>query len=255
MKKQDHTEHENVENRATSKRRGGPSSRREFLKLGALVGVSAVAAGSGRAQAQGNGPQPDPQLDGEEAQLSTSDLVEASIADLQAAMSSGRLTARQLVRKYLKRINEIDVKGAAINSVIELNPDALDIARALDEERRRNGPRGPLHGIPILLKDNIDTGDKMQTTAGSLALVGQPALQDATVAKSLRDAGAVILGKANLSEWANARASFSSSGWSGRGGQTLNPSVLDRNPCGSSSGSAAAVSASLCAAAPAPPAR
>jgi amidase len=134
-----------------------------------------------------------------------------------------------------------------LNSVIELNPDALEIADALDKERKAKGPRGPMHGIPVLIKDNLDTGDKMMTTAGSLALVGAPASKDAFVAKKLRDAGAVILGKTNLSEWANIRSSHSSSGWSGRGGQTKNPYALDRNPCGSSSGSGAAVAANLCA--------
>jgi len=162
-------------------------------------------------------------------------------------MRDGRESAVSLATKYLQRIASIDQHGPKLNSVIELNPDALAIARELDAERKAKGPRGPLHGIPVLLKDNIDTHDKMMTTAGSLALLGSIASQDATVARKLREAGAVILGKTNLSEWANFRGSRSTSGWSGRGGQTRNPYVLDRNPSGSSSGSGAAVSANLCA--------
>ena len=159
------------------------------------------------------------------------------------------LTARGLTENYLARIEAVDRGGPALNSVIELNPDALAIAEALDAERQAGTVRGPLHGIPILIKDNIDTGDRMQTTAGSLALEGSHAAQDAFVAARLRQAGAVILGKTNLSEWANFRASHSSSGWSSRGGQTRNPYALDRSPSGSSSGSGAAAAANLCAAA------
>ena len=154
-----------------------------------------------------------------------------------------------MVEKYITRIQEIDKSGPRLNSVIELNPEAGAIAAALDQERKGKGVRGPLHGIPILIKDNIDTADKMMTTAGSLALLGSHAPKDSTVAQRLRDAGAVILGKTNLSEWANIRSNHSTSGWSGRGGQTKNPYALDRNPCGSSSGSGAAVSANLAAAA------
>ncbi len=172
-------------------------------------------------------------------------LEEVTIAELQRAMATGHLTARQLTHQYLRRIRELDQKGPRLNSVIEINPDALHIAAALDRERQQHGPRGPLHGIPILLKDNIATDDQMQTTAGSLALEGHKPAEDATVAAKLRQAGAVILGKANLSEWANFRSFQSSSGWSGRGGQGRNPYILDRNPCGSSSGSAQAVSANL----------
>jgi amidase len=172
-----------------------------------------------------------------------------SITDLQQQMQSGKYSSRSLVEKYLHRIKEIDRDGPTVNSVIELNPDAESIASSLDKERKERGSRGPLHGIPILIKDNIDTNDRMQTTAGSLALVGSKPSQDAFVAKRLRDAGAVILGKTNLSEWANFRSNHSSSGWSGRGGQTKNPYALDRNPCGSSSGSGAATAANLCAAA------
>ena len=174
------------------------------------------------------------------------DLEEATIPQLQAAMQSGGESAVSLAQKYLQRIAEIDKRGPGVNSVIELNPDALSIARDLDAERKAKGPRGLLHGIPVLLKDNIDTHDRMMTTAGSLALLGSVPLQDSTVARKLREAGAVILGKTNLSEWANFRGSRSTSGWSGRGGQTRNPYVLDRNPSGSSSGSGAAVSANLC---------
>src|SRR5689334_22514491 len=175
------------------------------------------------------------------------ELEEVTITDLQAGMKSGKYTARSLAEKYLERIGEIDKRGPAINAVIEVNPDALDIADALDKERREKGVRGPLHGIPVLIKDNIDTADKMMTTAGSLALSGSIAPHDSFVARRLREAGAVILGKTNLSEWANFRSSHSTSGWSGRGGQTLNPYALDRNPCGSSSGSGAAAAANLCA--------
>ncbi|MDX6402774.1 MAG: amidase [Blastocatellia bacterium] len=175
------------------------------------------------------------------------DLDETTIAELQSGMTSGKYSAHSLTRKYLDRIDDIDKHGPAINSVIELNPDALSIASDLDKERKAKGPRGPLHGIPVLIKDNIDTHDRMTTTAGSLALGGSIPLQDSFVAKRLRDAGAVILGKTNLSEWANFRSSHSSSGWSGRGGQTKNPYVLDRNPCGSSSGTGAGVSANLSA--------
>ena len=174
---------------------------------------------------------------------------EATIADLQAAMKSGQESAVSLVKKYLRRIEELDQRGPMLKSVIELNPDALAIARGLDRERKAKGPRGPLHGIPLLIKDNIDTHDRMMTTAGSLALLGSVPPKDSFVAQTLRESGAVVLGKTNLSEWANFRGERSSSGWSGRGGQTNNPYALDRNPSGSSSGSAVAVSANLCAAA------
>ena len=177
----------------------------------------------------------------------TFEMEEATVADLQKRMSAGSLTASALTQRYLERIAAIDKRGPALNSVIELNPDALSIAAALDAERKAKGPRGPLHGIPVLIKDNIDTADRMMTTAGSLALVGSIAARDAIVAQRLRAAGAVLLGKTNLSEWANFRSSHSTSGWSGRGGLTRNPYALDRNACGSSSGSGAAVSANLCA--------
>ena len=174
---------------------------------------------------------------------------EQTIFDLRRRMAASELTAAGLTALYLARIAELDRAGPALNSVIELNPDAMAIADALDAERAARGPRGPLHGIPILLKDNIDTHDRMSTTAGSLALVGSTPLQDATVAARLRKAGAILLGKTNLSEWANFRSNHSTSGWSSRGGLTKNPHALDRNPCGSSSGSGAAVAANLCAAA------
>jgi amidase len=170
---------------------------------------------------------------------------EATVAELQAAMRSGDLTSEELTRAYIKRILELDQKGPGVNAVVELNPDALEMARNADALRRQGHWLGPLHGIPVLLKANIDTGDREQTTAGSLALQGQPALHDSTVAAKLRAGGAVILGKTNLSEWANFRSNFSTSGWSAVGGQTHNPYAIDRNPCGSSSGSGAAVSANF----------
>jgi amidase len=162
-------------------------------------------------------------------------------------MRSGKYTSLSITKKYLDRIQDIDKDGPAVNSVIEINPDAQAIATQLDRDRKAGNIRGPLHGIPVLIKDNIDTADRMMTTAGSLALLGSTPPQDSFVAKRLREAGAVIIGKTNLSEWANFRSNHSSSGWSGRGGQTKNPYVLDRNPCGSSSGSGAAAAANLCA--------
>jgi amidase len=172
---------------------------------------------------------------------------EASVATLQAEMQAGRLTAEALVAAYIERIRAIDQSGPTLRSVQELNPDALAIAKALDGERRAKGPRSPLHGIPILLKDNLATADGMETTAGALALIGAKPRRDAFVVQRLRDAGAVILGKAALSEWANFKSNPSSSGWSARNGQARNPHVLDRTPGGSSSGSGIAVAASLCA--------
>jgi amidase len=174
---------------------------------------------------------------------------EWTISQIQALMQSGELTSRELTRLYLERIELIDRAGPCLNSVIEVNPEAPAIAQALDNERKVNGSRGALHGIPILIKDNIDTADRMTTASGSLALEGSIAPQDAFLVQKLRQAGAVILGKANLSEWANFRSNHSISGWSSRGGLTRNPYALDRNPCGSSSGSAVAVAANLCTAA------
>jgi amidase len=174
---------------------------------------------------------------------------ELSLSQLRAALDAGELTSSGITTAYIDRIRQLDRSGPRLNSVIELNPDALEIAETLDRELRERRPRGPLHGIPILIKDNIDTADRMRTSAGSLALADHIAPRDSTVAANLRAAGAVILGKTNLSEWANFRSNHSVSGWSSRGGQTLNPYALDRNPCGSSSGSGAAVAANLCAAA------
>ncbi|HUJ13646.1 MAG TPA: amidase [Thermoanaerobaculia bacterium] len=172
------------------------------------------------------------------------EIEEATLAQLQEGLRSGRFTSRSLTQMYLERIDAIDKRGPAINAIIELNPDALAIAEQMDRETTR---RGALHGIPVLIKDNIDTADRMHTTAGSLALADSIAPRDSGVAKKLREAGAVIIGKTNLSEWANFRSTHSTSGWSGRGGQTHNPYVLDRNPCGSSSGTGAGISANLAA--------
>jgi amidase len=174
------------------------------------------------------------------------DLSEVDINQLQRGTKSGLYTARSVTQMYLTRIEDLDKQGPAVNAVIELNPDALAIADQLDREYKGKGPKGLLHGIPVLIKDNIDTADRMSTTAGSLALTGSSASKDAFLVQRLRESGAVILGKTNLSEWANFRASHSVSGWSARGGQTRNPYVLDRNPCGSSSGSAVAVATNLC---------
>ncbi len=209
--------------------------RRNFLQLTALAGA---AASLPRARPIRSAP----------AEISAQgDLNEATITGLQAAMGAGQLTSISLVNFYLARIQTLDQKGPTVNSIIEVNPDAQDIALARDAERRAGVVRGPLHGIPVVLKDNVDTGDRMQTAAGSLGLVGTPAPQDSTVAAHLRQVGAVILGKTTLSEWANFRSFFSSSGWSGRGGQCNNPYAIDRNPCGSSSGSGAAASANFTA--------
>jgi amidase len=172
---------------------------------------------------------------------------EWTVAQLEAAMASGQLTSEKLTDYYIDRILALDQNGPGVNAVIELNPDALKIARQMDKLRQKGIILGPMHGIPVLLKDNVDTGDQMQTSAGSFALVGHPALQDSTVAANLRAGGAVILGKTNLSEWANFRSFESISGWSGRGGQTNNPYGISRNPCGSSAGSAAAVSSNFAA--------
>ena len=174
-------------------------------------------------------------------------LEEMTVTQLQDAMAAGRYTSRRLVELYTQRINAIDRNGPTLRSVIELNPDAVSIADTLDAERTSGRVRGPLHGIPVLIKDNIDTADRMMTTAGSLALAGPPAPRDAFIVTKLRAAGAVILGKTNLSEWANFRSTKSTSGWSARGGQVNNPYALDRNPCGSSSGTGAAVAANLSA--------
>jgi amidase len=219
-------------------------NRRGFLRYTATAG--AVGAGSSALGAlTGGGPAM--AAESASSRVPHFEFEEATIAELQAAMQAGRLTSRRLVDAYIRRIRDIDLAGMQLNSVIEVNPDARKIADDLDRERRQKGARGPLHGIPILVKDNYATDDQTETAAGSLALVGSRVPRDAFVVKGLRDAGAVILGKANLSEWANFRSIQSSSGWSGRAGQCLNPYVLDHNPCGSSSGSGAAVSDNLAA--------
>jgi amidase len=205
--------------------------RRDFIKFSALGGIGIL--GHQLTQAHDSIKSAAPQLE------------ETTIAELQTAMKSGQMSAREITQKYLDRIKEIDGK---LNSVIETNPDALAIADELDRERKSGKLRGALHGIPVLIKDNIDTADKMKTTAGSLALLDAPTpKQDAFIVEQMRNAGAIILGKTNLSEWANFRSENSSSGWSGRGGQTHNPYILDRNPCGSSSGTGAAIAANLAA--------
>jgi len=204
-------------------------NRRDFL-LATSVAALAVPIGARRARAK-----------------TPVAIEELTLSDIAAAYAGGRLTSRQLTQQYLDRIEALDRRGPALRAVLETNPHALDIAAALDAERRSSGPRGPLHGIPVLIKDNVETADRMMTTAGSLALEGWYAPADAPLVGRLRAAGAVILGKTNLSEWANFRSTHSTSGWSGRGGQTRNPYALNRTPSGSSSGSAVAVSANLCA--------
>ncbi|MBI1941036.1 MAG: amidase [Acidobacteria bacterium] len=211
--------------------------RRAFLHIGLLGGMTATSRGG---WAGGGVVRASPKSDSFE-------LEEATIRELQRGMESGRFTARSITESYLERIERIDKHGPTLRAVLETNPDALVIADELDRERRSNGPRGPLHGIPVLLKDNIDTADRMTTTAGSLALAGSNPPRDSFVAQKLREAGAVLLGKTNLSEWANFRSERSSSGWSGRGGQCRNPYALDRTPCGSSSGSGTAIAANLAA--------
>jgi len=214
--------------------------RRNFFKTAALGGGSlALAPLSSCVQPTVSTSVPE--------DYSAFELNEVTITELQDGMHSGKLTSVDITQKYLDRIDRIDKKGPELRSVIEINHEAIDIAKQMDEERKSGKVRGPLHGIPVLIKDNIDTGDRMQTTAGSLALVAATAPDDAIIVGKLREAGAVLLGKTNLSEWANFRSSHSSSGWSGRGGQVRNPFCTDRSPCGSSSGTGAAVSANLCA--------
>ncbi len=211
-------------------------SRRKFIKTSMIGGIAAVSL-------------PTLSFSKDKSELFNSliniypfDLEETTISELIDGYKSGKFTIRSVIEKYISRINELDKNGPAVNSVIELNPDALKIADELDKELKEKGVRGPLHGIPILIKDNIDTADKMETTAGSLALLGSKPIKDSFVAQQLRKAGAIILGKTNLSEWANMRSTHSTSGWSGRGGLTKNPYALDRNTSGSSSGSGAAAS-------------
>lgn len=216
-------------------------NRRIFLKTGTLAGLTIPVCIMSGCQPPTSSPK------GHATEEETFPIHEFSISQLQEAMRRGVYSSKDLVQYYINRIRAIDQQGPELNSVIEINPDALSIAMALDDERKAGRERGPLHGIPFLLKDNIDTADKMMTTAGSLALSGYHASVDAPMVSQLRSAGAVLLGKTNLSEWANFRSGRSSSGWSSRGGQTKNPYALDRNPCGSSSGSAVAVAANLCA--------
>jgi len=213
-------------------------NRRRFLGYSALL-ASSTKLGC----VSGEAPNETPPLAGDEP----FELHEATVADLQQGMESGRWTARSITEAYLARIDALDRRGPELRSVIETNPEALAIADSLDAERRSSGPRGPLHGIPVAIKDNIDTHDQMTTTAGSLALEGSIPPQDSFVAAKLREAGAILLAKANMSEWAYWRGLRASSGWSGRGGQCRNPYALDRNPCGSSSGSGVAASANLAA--------
>ncbi len=222
-------------------RTGSHVSRRGFLAAGISSSVIAAAFPSFvHAEAREPGPA---------APVPTGELDDIGIRELQEGMASGKYTARSITEKYIARVGEIDRSGPTLRSVIELNPDALSIADGLDKERKEKGSRGPMHGIPVLIKDNIDTADAMATTAGSFALVGARPPEDSFLVRQLRKAGAIILGKTNLSEWANIRSNHSTSGWSGRGGLTRNPHALDRNTSGSSSGSGAAAAASLCAAA------
>lgn len=224
--------------------------RRGFLRLGAAGGVAAAVPGAGAwtdrsgAASPGSEQVPDdgsgPESPGRWEDF---ELAGAGVAELREAMESGEWTAREIAARYVERIRSLDRRGPELRQVLEVNPDALSVADRLDRERERGETRGPLHGIPVILKDNIDTGDRMDTAAGSLALAGTSAPRDAFIVERLREAGAVILAKANLSEWANFRSTESSSGWSGRGGQGRNPYALDRTPCGSSSGSAAVVAA------------
>ncbi|MDT5293734.1 MAG: amidase [Acidobacteriota bacterium] len=224
------------------RREGSRMGRREFMRAGVLGGLAVVVAGP---ELKGGASALAAAVPAGAAQSGKFDWEELTVGDAQSAMSTGKLSARRLTEMYLERIERLDRRGPALNAVIETNPEAVSIAEALDRERRQGRVRGPLHGVPVLIKDNIDTADRMMTTAGSLALVGARPQQDAFIVQRLREAGAVIIGKTNLSEWANFRSTHSTSGWSGRGGQTRNPYALDRNPCGSSSGSGAAVSANL----------
>ncbi len=223
--------------------------RRNFLKASAIASLALTTTLAPSCVTSGNDKKDDDEKEDDENEQKpdTFELNEITIAALQDKMKAGTHTARSIAELYLMRINAIDKKGPKLNTVIELNPDALSIADALDKERKDGKLRGPMHGIPVLIKDNINTGDKMMTTAGALALVGNHATQDAFIIKQLRAAGAVILGKTNLSEWANFRSTRSTSAWSSRGGQTKMPYILDHNPSGSSSGTGAAVAANLCA--------
>ena len=216
-------------------------NRRRFLGTTIMGSAGLAAASAGCTPAN----RTDTESEGPDPAAPAFELDEATVADLQESMESGQRTARSITELYLGRIEALDRQGPDLGSIIETNPQALEIADQLDAERRSGGPRGPLLGIPVIIKDNIDTADQMTTTAGSLALEDSIPAQDSSVAQKLREAGAIILAKANLSEWANFRSTMSSSGWSGRGGQCRNPYALDRNPCGSSSGSAAAIAANF----------
>ena len=219
-------------------------NRRKFLKSGSIVSISVPAMAL--AASQGKAATTEATVGGEWF-MKDVNLEEITIDELQQKMASGEQTSKSITKMYLKRIEDIDKKGPGLNSVIELNPDAVAIAEKMDAERKAGKLRGPMHGIPVLIKDNIDTGDKMMTTAGSLALVGNKAAKDAFIVTQLRNAGAVLLGKTNLSEFANFRSERSTSAWSSRGGQTRCPYMLNRNPSGSSAGSGSATAASLCA--------
>lgn len=213
--------------------------RRNFVRLASAAGITTIAFPFFQCNSKPAGQ--------EKQEHSEFALAEMTVAQMQEQMRKGTLSSHAITKHYLDQIALLDQNGPKINAVIEINPDALAIADAMDEERNTGKLRGPMHGIPVLIKDNIDTKDKMQTTAGSIALAGNIASLDAFVVKKMREAGAVILGKTNMSEWANFRSTRSASGWSSRGGQTRNPYILDRSPCGSSSGSGAAVAANLCA--------
>jgi amidase len=217
-------------------------NRRNFLRNGSLAGFSLPSLVKETGHSSGNKSN----IDNVNTAPKDADLNEVTIDELQQKMQSGELTSKSITQWYLKRIEEIDKDGPKINSVIEVNPDAVIIAEVLDYERKNGKVRGPLHGIPVLIKDNIDTGDKMMTTAGSLALAGNIASKDAFIVKLLRESGAVLLGKTNLSEFANFRSTHSTSAWSSRGGQTKCPYILNRNPSGSSAGSGSAAAANLC---------
>ncbi|RSK31746.1 amidase [Hymenobacter metallilatus] len=221
-------------------------NRRIFLRNGSLAGLALSTVSLSACSTSPEKPASAGAADTTAADAAF-ELHEASVADLQEKMKSGQLTARRITELYLQRIEQLDKAGPRLNAVLETNPDALQLADQLDEERKNGKLRGPLHGIPVLVKDNVDTADQQQTTAGSLALAGHKARQDAFIVQKLRAAGAIVLGKTNLSEWANFRSTRSTSGWSSRGGQTKNPYILDRTPSGSSSGSGAAAAANLCA--------
>ena len=223
-----------------------PIERRAFVRHGFVMGATALALPATRSLPN-EGAAARPGLPVTAPRIAPFELEEITVAELQSAMAGGRMSARSITEMYLERIHAVDRTGPSLNSVLEVNPDALSIAESLDRERKGGTVRGPMHGIPVLIKDNIDTADRMHTSAGSLALAESLATTDAEIVRRLRAAGAIVLGKVNLSEWANWRSTRSSSGWSGRGGQTRNPYALDRNPCGSSAGTGASISANLAA--------